>query len=120
MANDLLVLLLVLVVVLLAALVLALYYGIRLWRLWSLVNDPSMPNAARYAFYGALIYAVCPVDLLPDPIYLDDVGVLVTAITYITRVAKRLGLLDRPVPAGGAGIEAGWRPPPGPGPGRRR
>ena len=96
MAHDLLGLLVVLAVVLLIALVVAIYYGVRLWRLWALVHDPNMPDAARYAFYGALIYAICPVDLLPDPIYLDDVGLLVTAITYITKVAKRLGLLDRP------------------------
>jgi hypothetical protein len=117
MGNNLVALLLVLVVVLLVALAVAIYYGVRLWRLWSLVHDPEMPAAARYAFYGALIYAICPVDLLPDPIYLDDVGVLVTAITFITKTAKRLGLLQRrrntPVagPPAGRAIEDGWSHP---------
>jgi hypothetical protein len=38
----------------------------------------------KVAFYGALAYTIFPVDLLPDPIYLDDVGVLAAALFYLT------------------------------------
>ncbi|SCG62583.1 Protein of unknown function [Micromonospora halophytica] len=43
----------------------------------------------KVAFYGALIYTVFPVDVLPDPIYLDDVGVLAGALIYLTRLARQ-------------------------------
>lgn len=39
----------------------------------------------KVAFYGALAYMIFPVDLLPDPIYLDDIGVLAAALFYLTR-----------------------------------
>ena len=43
----------------------------------------------KVAFYGALIYTVFPVDVLPDPIYLDDLGVLAGALIYLTRLARQ-------------------------------
>ena len=39
----------------------------------------------KVAFYGALAYTIFPVDLLPDPIYLDDIGVLAAAVFYLTK-----------------------------------
>ena len=39
----------------------------------------------KVAFYGALAYTILPVDLLPDPIYLDDIGVLAAAVFYLTK-----------------------------------
>ena len=39
----------------------------------------------KFAFYGALAYTIFPVDVLPDPIYLDDVGVLAAALFYLTK-----------------------------------
>ncbi|SCL25165.1 Protein of unknown function [Micromonospora nigra] len=46
-------------------------------------------GGGKVAFYGALAYAVLPVDLLPDPVYLDDMGVLAAALIYLTRLAHR-------------------------------
>ncbi|MEH1166349.1 YkvA family protein [Micromonospora sp. CPCC 205539] len=43
----------------------------------------------KVAFYGALIYTIFPVDLLPDPIYLDDMGVLAGALIYLTRLVHQ-------------------------------
>ncbi|MDG4787057.1 YkvA family protein [Micromonospora sp. WMMD1102] len=43
----------------------------------------------KVAFYGALAYTVLPVDLLPDPIYLDDIGVLTGALLYLTRLVQK-------------------------------
>jgi uncharacterized membrane protein YkvA (DUF1232 family) len=39
----------------------------------------------KVAFYGALAYTIFPIDLLPDPIYLDDIGVLAAAVFYLTK-----------------------------------
>lgn len=54
----------------------------------------------KVAFWGALAYTILPIDLLPDPIYLDDMGVLALALLYLTnllrkRQARRSG---RPAP----------------------
>ncbi|GGO04530.1 YkvA family protein [Micromonospora parathelypteridis] len=43
----------------------------------------------KVAFYGALIYTIFPVDVLPDPIYLDDMGVLAAALIYLTRLVQK-------------------------------
>ncbi|MFC7761569.1 DUF1232 domain-containing protein [Catellatospora bangladeshensis] len=43
----------------------------------------------KIAFWGALIYTIFPVDLLPDPIYLDDMGVLAVALTYLTNLIRK-------------------------------
>ncbi|MGC4745467.1 hypothetical protein ACLQ28_07375 [Micromonospora sp. DT201] len=43
----------------------------------------------KVAFYGALIYTIFPVDVLPDPIYLDDMGVLAAALIYLTRLVQQ-------------------------------
>ncbi|WP_030486400.1 YkvA family protein [Micromonospora chokoriensis] len=43
----------------------------------------------KVAFYGALIYTIFPVDVLPDPIYLDDMGVLAAALIYLTRLVHK-------------------------------
>jgi len=32
---------------------------------------------------------VLPVDLLPDPVYLDDMGVLAGALIYLTRLVNK-------------------------------
>lgn len=58
----------------------------------------ELGTSGKVAFYGALVYTIFPVDLLPDPIYLDDIGVLATALTVLTtlirkRRQKKAGLL---------------------------
>lgn len=94
-SDTLTVLLVIGGLLLLAVLAVAVVYFVRLARLWSLVRDPAMPAAGKFAFWAAMIYAVFPVDVLPDPIYLDDVGVLAAATAFVLRGAKRAGLLDR-------------------------
>lgn len=47
----------------------------------------------KFAFYGALAYMIFPVDVLPDPIFLDDVGVLAAALFYLTKsLQERKGI----------------------------
>ncbi|SNT66316.1 hypothetical protein SAMN05421812_1385 [Asanoa hainanensis] len=43
----------------------------------------------KVAFYGALVFTFFPVDLLPDPIYLDDMGVLGLALLYLNSLLRR-------------------------------
>ncbi|MEU7585691.1 YkvA family protein [Micromonospora sp. NPDC049230] len=52
----------------------------------------------KVAFYGALIYTIFPVDVLPDPIYLDDMGVLAAALIYLTRLAHQRRTAGRQLP----------------------
>ncbi|PZF91745.1 DUF1232 domain-containing protein [Micromonospora deserti] len=52
----------------------------------------------KVAFYGALLYTVLPVDLLPDPIYLDDIGVLAGALLYLNHLVRQRRAAGRPLP----------------------
>ena len=49
-------------------------------------------------FWGALAYTIFPIDLLPDPIYLDDVAVLTGALFYLTRLLKKKETLAGAIP----------------------
>ncbi len=40
-------------------------------------------------FWGAVAYLVLPTDALPDPVYLDDIGVLLLALRSL-RAARPL------------------------------
>ncbi|MGW2931667.1 DUF1232 domain-containing protein [Streptomyces sp. NPDC055722] len=40
----------------------------------------GLPTGPRWVFWGAILYLVLPTDLLPDPVYLDDIGVLLLAL----------------------------------------
>jgi uncharacterized membrane protein YkvA (DUF1232 family) len=51
----------------------------------------ELGTAGKLAFYGSLIYTIFPIDLLPDPIYLDDMAVLGTALFYLTKLLRRRG-----------------------------
>lgn len=56
----------------------------------------------QVAFWGAILYTIFPIDLLPDPIYLDDMAVLAGALLYLTHLwRKRNG--DVPLPTGRKG-----------------
>lgn len=58
----------------------------------------ELGGGGKLAFYGALIYAIFPVDVLPDPIYLDDIGVLAGALIYLTRLVGKRRAAGRPLP----------------------
>jgi uncharacterized membrane protein YkvA (DUF1232 family) len=80
----------------------AVYLLLKLWRMLSVVRDDAMPMAGKLTFWGALAYAVFPFDFLPDPIYLDDVGVLAGAVTVLTHLASKYGITDDDADDGGA------------------
>jgi hypothetical protein len=52
----------------------------------------------KFAFYGALLYAIFPIDILPDPIYLDDMAVLGGALFYLNRLLRSRGGLKGMLP----------------------
>ncbi|MEU8734383.1 MULTISPECIES: YkvA family protein [Streptomyces] len=72
----------IVVAVLLAALVLAaaLAVLVRLVRTRRDLRRAGLPTGPRWVFWGAVLYLVLPADLLPDPVYLDDIGVLLLAL----------------------------------------
>jgi uncharacterized membrane protein YkvA (DUF1232 family) len=70
------------VVAILAALALAVAIAllVRLVRARRSLRRAGLPTGPRWVFWGALLYFVLPTDLLPDPVYLDDIGVLLLAL----------------------------------------
>ncbi|CAK7286260.1 DUF1232 domain-containing protein [Streptomyces misionensis] len=53
---------------------------VRLVRTRRALLRAGLPTGPRWVFWGAVAYLVLPTDLLPDPVYLDDIGVLLLAL----------------------------------------
>jgi hypothetical protein len=96
MSRDAWITVAVLGVVAVATLVGAVLLVIRLVRTRKLLDE--LGASSKFAFYGALIYTVFPLDLLPDPIYLDDMGVLAAALIFLTRQVHKHRAIQRPAP----------------------
>ncbi|WP_128436432.1 DUF1232 domain-containing protein [Streptomyces cyaneus] len=77
----------IVVAVALAAVVLALAVGVlvRLVRTRRVMRRAGLPTGPRWVFWGAVAYFVLPADLVPDPVYLDDIGVLLLALRTLRR-----------------------------------
>jgi len=71
----------------LAAVVLAVAVGVlvRLVRTRRLLRHSGLPTGPRWVCWGAVLYFVLPTDLVPDPVYLDDIGVLLLALRTLRR-----------------------------------
>jgi uncharacterized membrane protein YkvA (DUF1232 family) len=52
----------------------------------------------KWVFWGALAYLIFPIDILPDPIYIDDVAVLSGALIFLTRLLKKQESLRDGIP----------------------
>ncbi|MFG3102050.1 YkvA family protein [Streptomyces sp. NPDC048182] len=76
-----------------AALVLAVAVGVlmRLVRTRRELRRAGLPTGPRWVFWGAVLYLVLPADLLPDPVYLDDIGVLLLALRSVRGPLGRRG-----------------------------
>jgi uncharacterized membrane protein YkvA (DUF1232 family) len=72
-----------------ALLVAALAVLVRLVRTRRNLRRAGLPTGSRWVFWGAVLYLVLPTDLLPDPVYLDDIGVLLLALRSM-RAARPL------------------------------
>ncbi|MFG1648646.1 hypothetical protein ACGFIE_01870 [Micromonospora sp. NPDC049275] len=79
-----------------ATLVGAVVLAVRLVRTRRLLT--GLGAGGKVAFYGALVYTIFPVDILPDPIYLDDMGVLAGALIYLTRLVHKRRAAGRRLP----------------------
>ncbi|WP_327295484.1 MULTISPECIES: YkvA family protein [unclassified Streptomyces] len=82
-------LLAVVALALLAMLAVTVALAVRLFRARRFLREAGIPLQNKLAFWGALIYTISPVDLLPDPVYLDDIGVLLLALHSLERAARR-------------------------------
>lgn len=58
---------------------------VRLVRTRRDLRHAGLPTGSRWVFWGAVAYLLLPTDLLPDPIYLDDIGVLLFALRSLRR-----------------------------------
>ncbi|MGA4837919.1 DUF1232 domain-containing protein [Streptomyces sp. G45] len=76
----------VLVAVTLAAAVALL---VRLVRTRRALRRAGLPTGRQWVFWGAVAYFVLPTDLLPDPVYVDDIGVLLLALRSLRSGAGR-------------------------------
>ncbi|GAA5018284.1 YkvA family protein [Streptomyces siamensis] len=74
-----------------AALGVAVALLLRLVRTRRRLQRAGLPAGSRWVFWGAVAYLVLPTDLLPDPVYLDDIGVLLLALRSLRAVPD-----DRP------------------------
>ncbi|WP_393063218.1 YkvA family protein [Streptomyces sp. LN549] len=72
---------------------------VRVLRARKLLADAGIPLHNKALLWAAVIYTVSPVDLLPDPVYLDDVGFLLLALRSLHAAARAAG-------AAGAGRRA--------------
>jgi 4-amino-4-deoxy-L-arabinose transferase-like glycosyltransferase len=84
-------------VVAVATLAGAVVLAIRVLRTRKLLGE--LGAGGKVAFYGALIYTIFPVDVLPDPIYLDDMGVLAGALFFLTRLVQKRRAMSPGAPA---------------------
>ncbi|MEU5658705.1 YkvA family protein [Streptomyces sp. NPDC047737] len=64
---------------------------VRVIRARKLLVDAGTPFRGKALFWAAVIYTVSPVDLLPDPVYLDDIGFLLLALRSLHAAAHAAG-----------------------------
>ncbi|MEV6677248.1 YkvA family protein [Streptomyces erythrochromogenes] len=60
---------------------------VRVLRARRLLVDSGIPLHDKALFWAALVYTVSPVDLIPDPVYLDDIGILMLALRSLHAAA---------------------------------
>ncbi|MFH8410078.1 YkvA family protein [Streptomyces sp. NPDC018019] len=98
----------VIVAVLLAVMVgAAIVLLVKLVRARAALRDAGVPLNNKIAYWGALLYVISPVDLLPDPVLLDDIGVLLVALRSLQAAAEASGVGRGKRTAPPPGIEAG-------------
>ncbi|MGW0363074.1 DUF1232 domain-containing protein [Streptomyces sp. NPDC002990] len=69
---------------------------VRVLRARRLLLDAGVPLRDKALFWVAVAYTVSPVDLIPDPVYLDDIGVLLLALRSLHAAAAAAGTTVRP------------------------
>lgn len=61
---------------------------VRVFAARRLLRDAGIPLRDKALFWAAVVYTVSPVDLIPDPVYLDDIGVLLLALRSLHAAAS--------------------------------
>ncbi|MFC8662289.1 MULTISPECIES: YkvA family protein [Streptomyces] len=84
------ILVLVVAAVLAVALGTAVVLLVRLVRTRRDLRRAGLPTGPRWVFWGAIAYVVLPADLLPDPAFFDDIGVLLLALRSMRASADPL------------------------------
>ncbi|WP_329181923.1 MULTISPECIES: YkvA family protein [unclassified Streptomyces] len=74
------------------SLIVAIRLLVKLVRSWRLVKSSGIPMSTKTMFWASVAYLIWPVDLLPDPIYIDDVGFLLLALRSLHAAAARYGV----------------------------
>ncbi|MCX4825573.1 YkvA family protein [Streptomyces sp. NBC_01142] len=88
MSTELTVALIVAAIAVLAMLAVTLVLVVKVARARAVLREAGVPLKNKAVFWGALVYAICPVDLIPDPVYLDDIGVLLLALRALHSAAN--------------------------------
>ncbi|MBT2448311.1 DUF1232 domain-containing protein [Streptomyces sp. ISL-43] len=60
---------------------------VRVFAARRLLRDAGIPLRDKALFWAAVVYTVSPVDLIPDPVYLDDIGFLLVALRSLHAAA---------------------------------
>ncbi|MEU5579066.1 MULTISPECIES: DUF1232 domain-containing protein [Streptomyces] len=87
MSTELTVFLVVAAVLAAVTLGVAVVLLIRLVRTRRALRRAGLPVERQWVFWGAVAYLLLPADLLPDPVYLDDIGVLLLALRSMRSAA---------------------------------
>jgi uncharacterized membrane protein YkvA (DUF1232 family) len=90
MSTEVKILIALAVVLVLATLGGAVALAVRLVRARRRLRRAGVPQQNKWMFWGAMIYLVLPVDLLPDPVYLDDIGFLLLALRSMHSAEAKL------------------------------
>ena len=92
MSGELWTIIVIAGVVVLATGAVTIFLLVRLLRTRKLLTEAGIPVSNKLAFWGAILYVVSPAYLLPDPILLDDIGVLLLALRSLHGAAQAAGL----------------------------
>lgn len=49
----------------------------------------TLGGGGKFAFWAAVMYAMFPIDLIPDPIYLDDIIVVMIATANLAKLVEQ-------------------------------
>ncbi|MFB7591334.1 YkvA family protein [Streptomyces sp. NPDC056169] len=56
---------------------------VRVFQARRLLLAAGVPLRSKALFWAAVAYTISPIDLIPDPVYLDDIGVLLIALRVL-------------------------------------
>ncbi|MFJ6697275.1 DUF1232 domain-containing protein [Streptomyces sp. NPDC091272] len=75
-----------------AMVVVAVMLLVKMVKARKLLNEAGIPVENKFLFWGAVVYLLSPVDLLPDPLLLDDIGVMLIALRSLYAAAEKAGV----------------------------